>query len=178
VPVLLGVAGAGGIGIGVLQVLVPVRAGATVSGATFAVLALAEVVGAVLVGGRVRARHAAALLGLGSAVMAVVYLAVGGGVAVVPAAIVLGFATAVQSLGSAITLDRFVPASRVPAVFAVQIAVLLVGTAIGSLLAGLLPNGAPVVVALLLAGGAAATLLLRTPRVPALPAAEVATPAR
>jgi hypothetical protein len=68
----------------------------------------------------------------------------------------------VQSLGSALTLDRFVPPRAVPAAFALQVAVLLVGTSAGSLVAGLLPAGAPLVVAALLAAGAAATLVLRT----------------
>ena len=56
--VLLGIAAAAGFGIGTLQVLVPLRSGAAASGAAFALLALAEVAGAVLVGGRVGPRHA------------------------------------------------------------------------------------------------------------------------
>jgi hypothetical protein len=170
VVALLGVAGATGIGIGALQVLVPVRAGAAVSGAAFAVLALAEVAGAVLVGGRAKPRHASVLLGVGAGAMALVYLSLGAGLAAVPAAIGIGLGTAVQSLGSALTLDRFVVPARVPAVFAVQIAVLLVGTSAGALLAGALPGAAFVVVAALLAVSASvALLLLRIGRARSLP---------
>ncbi|WP_375387692.1 MFS transporter [uncultured Amnibacterium sp.] len=160
VAALLGVAAAGGIGIGTLQVLVPVRSGAGVSGAAFAALALAEVAAAVVLGGRVRARHASLLLGLGAAGMAAVYLVLGAGLAAVPAAIGIGLATAAQSLGSALTLDRFIAPARVPAVFGVQIAVLLVGTSAGALLAGALPGAAFAIVAGLLAISSALALLL------------------
>jgi hypothetical protein len=137
---LLGVAAAAGFGIGTLQVLVPVRSGAATSGAAFAVLALAEVAGAVLVGGRVGSRHAFRLIVGGTVGMGAVYLVLGAGVPAVPAAVVLGLATAVQSLGSALALDRFVPPSRVPAVFSLQIAILIVGAAAGSLVAGTAPD--------------------------------------
>ncbi|GAA4739180.1 hypothetical protein GCM10025783_07440 [Amnibacterium soli] len=148
VLVLLGIAASAGFGIGTLQVLVPVRSGAAASGAAFALLALAEVAGAVLVGGRVGPRSATPMLLAGTAVMAGVYLVLVAGAGAVTAAVVLGLATAVQSLGSALLLDRFVPPTRVPAVFAVQVAVLIVGAAIGSLVAGTAPDAA-----FLIAGG-------------------------
>ena len=157
---LLGVATAAGFGIGALQVLLPVRSGAATSGAAFAVLALAEVAGAVLVGGRVGVPHAFRLVVAGTAAMAVVYLLLGAGVAAVPAAVVLGLATAVQSLGSALALDRFVPASRVPTVYAVQVAVLILGAAAGSLVAGVLPGSAPVLAATLLAAATVGAVLI------------------
>jgi hypothetical protein len=157
---LLGVAAAAGFGIGTLQVLVPVRAGAATSGAAFAVLALAEVGGAVLVGGRVGSRHAFRLLVGGAAAMSVVYLLLGAGLAAVAAAVVLGLATSVQSLGSALGLDRFVPADRVSAVFSMQIAVLIVGAAAGSLVAGTAPDSAFALASVLLAAAAVAALLV------------------
>ena len=167
VVVLLAIAASAGYGIGTLQVLVPVRSGAAASGAAFALLALAEVAGAVLVGGRVGPRHATRMLLLGTGVMAAVYLVLGAGAAAVAAAVVLGLATAVQSLGSALLLDRFVPPSRVPAVFAVQVAVLIVGGAVGSLVAGVAPGAAfPIAGGLLLVAAlvAAGTIRRAAPR--------------
>lgn len=157
---LLGVATAAGFGIGTLQVLLPVRTGAATSGAAFAVLALAEVAGAVLVGGRVGPRHAFRLVVGGALAMAVVYVVIGGGVAAVPAAVALGLATAVQSLGSALALDRFVPPALVSTVFSVQIAVLILGAAAGSLVAGVAPGSATVLAAGLLVAAAAMALLI------------------
>jgi hypothetical protein len=157
---LLGVATAAGFGIGVLQVLLPVRTGAATSGAAFAVLALAEVAGAVLVGGRVGSRNALRLVVGGTGAMALVYALIGSGAAAVPAAVVLGLATAVQSLGSALTLDRFVPPRRISTVYAVQIAVLILGAAAGSLVAGVLPGSAPVLAAALLGAAAVGVVLV------------------
>ena len=166
VLVLLGVASATGFGIGTLQVLVPVRSGAATAGAAFAVLALAEVGGAVLLGGRVGSRHAFRLLIGGAAAMSVIYLLLGGGLAAVPAAAVLGAATSVQSLGSALGLDRFAPPRRVSAVFSLQVAVLIVGAAVGSFVAGIAPESAFVLAALLLGAAAGAALLVTTRPVP------------
>ena len=157
---LLGVATAAGFGIGTLQVLVPVRSGAATSGAAFAALALAEVSGAILVGGRAGSRHAFRLLVGGAAAMAVVYLLLGAGLAAIPAAVALGVATAVQSLGGALGLDRFVPPAGVSAVFSLQVAVLILGGAAGSLVAGIAPDTAFVVASLLLAAAAVAALLV------------------
>ncbi len=151
VLVLLTVAGAAGFGIGSLQVLVPLRSGAATSGAAFAVLALAEVAVAVLLGGRVGPRGAFRLIVAGTTGMVSVYVLLAVGGPAVPAAVALGGATAVQSLGSAIGLDRFVPPARIPAIYALQVAVLIVGAAGGSLVAGVLPGGAFVIAALLLA---------------------------
>lgn len=151
VLVLLGVATAAGFGIGTLQVLVPLRSGAATSGAAFALLALAEVAVAVLLGGRVDPRRAFRLIVAGTAAMVAVYALLASGGPAVLAAVALGGATAVQSLGSAIGLDRFVPPARIPAVYAVQVAVLIVGAAAGSLVAGALPGGAFAIAALLLA---------------------------
>lgn len=159
---LLGVAASAGFGIGTLQVLVPVRSGAAASGAAFALLAVAEVAGAVLVGGRLGSRHTFRMLVVGTAAMGAVYLALGAGASAVAGAIVLGLATAVQSLGSALALDRFVPPSRIPAAFAAQVAVLILGIAAGSLLAGVAPSAAFLVAgALLLAAASVAALLAR-----------------
>lgn len=165
VLVLLAVAATAGFGIGTLQVLVPVRSGAATSGAAFAALALAEVGGAVLIGGRVGSRHALRLLVGGAAAMAIVYLLLGAGLSAVPAAVVLGVVTAVQSLGGALGLDRFVPAGRVSAVYSLQIAVLIIGAAVGSLVAGVAPDTAFVLASLLL-GAAAVAALLVTARPP------------
>jgi hypothetical protein len=151
VLVLLGVAGSAGFGIGTLQVLVPLRSGAATSGAAFALLALAEVAVGVLLGGRVGPRHAFRLIVAGTAAMAAVYAVLVLGGPAVLAAVALGGATAVQSLGSAVGLDRFVPPARIPAIYAVQVAVLIVGAAAGSLVAGALPGGAFAIAALLLA---------------------------
>ena len=162
VVVLLGVAAAAGYGIGTLQVLVPVRSGAAASGAAFALLALAEVAGAVLVGGRAGPRSAERMLVVGAGTMAAVYLLLGAGAGAVAAAVVLGLATAVQSLGSALLLDRFVPPGRVPAVFAVQVAVLIVGGAVGALVAGVAPSAAfPVASGVLLVATVVAAVLTR-----------------
>jgi hypothetical protein len=168
VLVLLGIAAAAGFGIGTLQVLVPVRAGAATSGAAFAVLALAEVGGAVLVGGRVGSRHAFRLLVGGAAAMSVVYLLLGAGLAAVAAAVVLGLATSVQSLGSALGLDRFVPPGRVSAVFSLQVAVLIVGAAAGSLVAGIAPDSAFALASVLLAAAAVAALLVTARSAPGM----------
>jgi hypothetical protein len=168
VLVLLGVAATAGFGIGALQVLVPVHSDAATSGAAFAVLALAEVAAAVLVGGRVGPRHAFRLLVGGAAGMALVYLLLGAGVPAVPAAVALGAATAVQSLGSALGLDRFVAPARVPAVFAVQVAVLVLGAAAGSFVAGVAPEAAfGLAAALLVVSSAVAALLGSRLRMPA-----------
>ena len=172
VLVLLGVATAAGFGIGTLQVLVPVRSGAATSGAAFALLALAEVGGAVLIGGRAGSRHAFRLLVGGAAAMAVVYLLLGAGLAAVPAAVLLGVATSVQSLGGALGLDRFVPAGRVSAVFSLQVAMLIVGAAVGSLVAGIMPDTAFGLASVLLGAAAVAALV-----VTARPAPGVAPPA-
>jgi predicted MFS family arabinose efflux permease len=166
VLVLLAVATTAGFGIGTLQVLIPVRAGAATSGAAFAAIALAEVGGAVLLGGRAGSRHAFRLLVGGAAAMAVVYLLLGAGLAAVPAAVLLGVATSVQSLGSALGLDRFVPAARVSAVFSMQIAVLIIGAAAGSLVAGIVPDTAFVLASLLLGAAAVAALLVTARPVP------------
>ncbi|RIX31226.1 MFS transporter [Amnibacterium setariae] len=171
---LLLVAGSAGFGIGTLQVLLPVRSGATTAGAAFAVLALAEVAGAVLVGGRVGPHRAVRLLLGGTAAMAAVYGLLATGLAAVPLAVALGLATAVQSLGTALVLDRFVAPQRVPAVFAVQVAVLILAAAAGSLLAGAVPGAAFGVAGGLLAVAAAvAVAVLGRPA-----AAERVLPAR
>lgn len=162
--VLIAAAGAAGFGIGTLQVLVPVRTGPATSGAAFALLALAEVAGAVLLGGRAGSRHAFRMLVLGTAGMAALYVLLQLGVAPVPAAFALGLATAVQSLGSALGLDRFVPPARIPAVFAVQVALVILGAAAGSFTAGVLPGAAfAVAAALLVAAGAAVAGLAGRP---------------
>ncbi|MGN6446758.1 MFS transporter [Amnibacterium sp.] len=173
VLVLLGGAAAAGFGIGTLQVLVPLRTGAATSGATFAVLALAEVAGAVLLGGRVGPRHAFRLLALGSGGMALVYLLLLVGAPAVPAAVALGLATGTQSLGSALGLDRFVAPARIPTVFALQVALLIVAAAVGSLVAGAVPGVAYAAPALLLAAAAGATTAVRRrlgPLAPSRPA--------
>ena len=159
---LLGVATAAGFGIGTLQVLVPLRSGAATSGAAFAVLALAEVAAAVLIGGRVGPRHAFRLILVGTAAMVTVYALLASGVPAVPAAVALGGATAVQSLGSAVGLDRFVPPARIPAVYALQVAVLIVGAAGGSLVAGVVPGAAfPIAAGLLALSGTLVALSRR-----------------
>lgn len=160
VLVLIAVAATAGFGIGTLQVLVPIRSDAATAGAAFAVLALGEVAAAVLLGGRVGPKHAFRLLVVGTFAMAVVYAVLGSGVPVVAAAVALGAATSVQSLGSALGLDRFVPPARVPAVFSLQVAVLIVGAAVGSLVAGVAPQAAfGVAAALLVVSGTVAAVL-------------------
>lgn len=169
IPVLLLTAAAGGFGIGVLQVLVPAQGGAVVAGAAFAALALAEVAGAVVAGGRLRPVHAPKMLVVGTAVMAMCYVGIATGtallspLAIVPLAIVLGLATAVQSLGSSLSLDRFVSPRRLPAVFSLQIAVLISGAALGSLVGGARPDVAPAIAAALLVLAVGGGLLLPRP---------------
>ncbi|GAA2754491.1 hypothetical protein [Amnibacterium kyonggiense] len=162
--VLIAAAGAAGFGIGTLQVLVPVRSTPAMAGAAFALLALAEVAGAVLLGGRARPGRAFRMLVAGTGGMALLYVLLQLGLAPVPAAVALGLATAVQSLGSALALDRFVPPARIPAVFAVQVALVILGAAAGSFTAGVLPDGAFAIAAALLAVAGAALLgLARRP---------------
>lgn len=166
VTVLIACAAAAGFGIGVLQVVVPVLAGAGVSGAAFAALALAEVAGAIALGTRARLRHAMPMLVAGGLAMAAVYLAIATGTApIVLLAVLLGAATATQSLGSALTLDRFVTPRRLPAVFSAQIAALVLASSAGAFTAGREGTAAAVVAVGALAGGAvlAAAVLATSP---------------
>jgi MFS family permease len=136
------VASSAGFGLGVLQVALPAASVGLplVAGLAFTALAVGEVVGALVAGGRApqgRPERAIvlAMLGMG-ALDAVAALVAAPTVAIALLVGLLGVATAVQSLGSARLLDRVVAAPAVTAAYAAQIAALLVGLSLGSVVAG------------------------------------------
>lgn len=136
------VAGAGGFGVGVLQVALPAASVGLplVSGLAFTALAVGEVLGALVVGSR--ARHGrpersllVSLLGM-AALYAVASLAGAPSAAIAVVIGLLGIATAAQTLANARLLDRAVRPAAVTAAFAAQIATLLVGMSLGAVVAG------------------------------------------